>query len=62
MASVSRKVFFRGVEGSNKVLTSKTSLIVNRQDFVEHIFMRYQCLMLMLLLAASIAVTQGVIF
>ena len=32
----SRKVFFRGVEGSNKVWTSKTSLSVSRQDFVEH--------------------------
>ena len=32
----SRKVFFRGVEGSNKVWTSKTSLGVTRQDFVEH--------------------------
>ena len=32
----SRKVFFRGVEGSNKVWTSKTSLKVSRQDFVEH--------------------------
>ena len=30
------KVFFRGVEGSNKVWTSKTSLSVSRQDFVEH--------------------------
>ena len=33
----SRKVFFRGVEGSNKVWTSKTSLSVSRQDFVEHV-------------------------
>ena len=32
----SRKVFFRGVEGSNKVWTSKTSLCVSRQDFVKH--------------------------
>ena len=32
----SRKVFFRGVEGSNKVWTSKKSLSVSRQDFVEH--------------------------
>ena len=32
----SRKVFFRGVEGLNKVWTSKTSLSVSRQDFVEH--------------------------
>ena len=32
----SRKVFFRGVEGSNKDWTSKTSLSVSRQDFVEH--------------------------
>ena len=32
----SRKVFFRGVEGSNKVWTSKTSLSVSLQDFVEH--------------------------
>ena len=32
----SRKVFFRGVEGSNKVWTSKTSLSVSHQDFVEH--------------------------
>ena len=32
----SRKVFFRGVEGSNKVWTSKTSLSVSYQDFVEH--------------------------
>ena len=32
----SRKVFFRGVEGSNKVWTSKTSLSVSRQDFVQH--------------------------
>ena len=31
----SRKVFFRGVEGSNKGWTSKTSLSVSRQDFVE---------------------------
>ena len=30
------KVFFRGVEGSNKVWTSKTSLCVSRQDFVKH--------------------------
>ena len=29
-------MFFRGVEGSNKVWTSKTSLSVSRQDFVEH--------------------------
>ena len=33
---VLRPVFFRGVEGSNKVWTSKTSLSVSRQDFVEH--------------------------
>ena len=32
----SPKVFFRGVEGSNKVWTSKTSLSVSCQDFVEH--------------------------
>ena len=32
----SRKVFFRGIEGSNEVWTSKTSLSVSRQDFVEH--------------------------
>ena len=32
----SRKVFFSGVEGSNKVWTSETSLSVSRQDFVEH--------------------------
>ena len=32
----SRKVFFRSVEGSNKVWASKTSLSVSRQDFVEH--------------------------
>ena len=32
----SRKVFFRGVEGSNKGWTSKTSLSASRQDFVEH--------------------------
>ena len=32
----SRKVFFRGVEGSNKVWSSKTSLSVSRKDFVEH--------------------------
>ena len=32
----SRKVFFRCVEGSNKVWPSKTSLSVSRQDFVEH--------------------------
>ena len=32
----SHKVFFRGVEGSNKVWTSKTSLSVSHQDFVEH--------------------------
>ena len=32
----SRKVFFRGVEGSNKVWTSKTSLCVSRQDFDKH--------------------------
>ena len=31
-----RKVFFRSVEGSNKVWTSKTSRSVSRQDFVEH--------------------------
>lgn len=31
----SRKVFFRGVEGSNKVWTSKTSLSVSRQDFAK---------------------------
>ena len=37
MSSVSRKVFFRGVEGSNKVWTSKTSLSVSRQDFVESV-------------------------
>ena len=32
----SRKVFFRGVEDSNKVRALKTSLSVSRQDFVEH--------------------------
>ena len=30
------KVFFRGVEGSNKVWTSKTLLSVSRHDFVKH--------------------------
>ena len=30
-------MFFRSVEGSNKVWTSKTSLSVSRQDFVEHV-------------------------
>ena len=29
-------VFFRGVEGSNKVRALKTSPSVNRQNFVEH--------------------------
>ena len=30
------QVFFRGVEGSNEVWTSKTLLGVSPQDFVEH--------------------------
>ena len=46
------EVFFRGVEGSNKVWTSETSLSVSRQDFVKHILMRNQCLLFMLSLAA----------
>ena len=33
---LSRKVFFRSFEGSNKVWTSKTSLSASHQDFVEY--------------------------
>ena len=60
----SRKVqCYSGVlKGQTKFTLQKhRCMSVSRQDFVKHILMRKQCLMFMLLLAASTAVTQELI-